>query len=34
MKRKLSRDDWMGLFVISMTVISLVIMLILQEISQ
>ena len=31
MKKKLSRDDWMGLFVIIMTVISLAIMLVLSK---
>ena len=34
MKRKLSRDEWVGIFVVGMTVISFVIMIVLRKISQ
>lgn len=34
MKRKLSGDDWIGILVIGMTVISFIVMIILQKISQ
>jgi hypothetical protein len=34
MKRKLSGDDWIGILVVGMTVISLIVMVIVQKISQ
>lgn len=34
MKRKLSGDDWVGILVIGMTVISLIVMVIVQKVSQ